>query len=116
MSHPVHTDSIALVQLNDIAIGIANQDPLRCGPEVVGAATQRDAGRLKPLLCRHDVGAPECEVRDSRVPFGYIHQDIRLARVRRVEHEVQLQARGMIEDRNGLRIDGPAVFVNPSNW
>jgi hypothetical protein len=38
--------SAALVQLDHIAIGIAQEDPLRPGPEAHGTATQRDPGRL----------------------------------------------------------------------
>jgi len=48
--------------------------------------------RLKPLLRSHDVRAQECEVCNSWVLLGYIHQDVLLTRVRRVEHQVHFHS------------------------
>ena len=60
---------------------------------------------LHPNEAIEAVRAQEGEVRDSGVLLGDVHEDIRLVRVRRVENEVQLHSRRVIEDGDGLRTD-----------
>src|SRR5262249_52376155 len=73
---PLRWQSAALVQFNDVAIGIAHKDCRRAGPEADRSATEPDASRLKPLFRRLDIWAQECEMRNSGMLLGHIHENV----------------------------------------
>lgn len=65
--------SIALVQLNHIAIRVTDKDSLPAWPQPNGLAAERDTSGLKPPRRSRDVRAEKREVCDSRMLFRQVH-------------------------------------------
>src|SRR5215471_2163651 len=84
--------SAGLMKLDYVTVGIAHEDRLGTGLEADRAAAQREARRLQHFLRCQDVGAQQREVSDAGMLLGDIHQDVRLVRSRRIEHEVDLHS------------------------
>jgi len=95
----------ALVKLDDVAVRIAYEDPAGPGTKLDRSAAQPHASGLQPRLGRYEIGTEQGDVRDSRELVRRVHQNVRLFGPRRIEDEIELDPRGVIEDRDWLGPD-----------
>ena len=101
----------ALVQLDDVAVGVADEDRLRVRPELHRAAAQRNPGGLQRRLGRVNVVAQQREVRDAGMLLRHVHEDVRLGGVRGVQDQVELHPRRVVEDGHRLGSDRTGGFL-----